>query len=127
MIGFLGRPAQEDALELLRFPGREPSQDDTPSLATQGRARAWDNEDREGRHSCWNTLLGISLELELKVSHCTGGPSEHGIGCGPGPVKVVNGLDLACEQVPCFLAHSAEFVEAELNGVKRLRKSLAKM
>ena len=54
---------------------------------------------------------------------------ELDVGHDPGAaVKVVNGVDLACEQVPCFLlAHSAEFVEAELNGAKRLRKSLAKM
>ena len=53
---------------------------------------------------------------------------ELDVGHDPGAaVKVVNGVDLACEQVPCFLTHSAEFVEAELNGVKRLRKSLAKM
>ena len=47
---------------------------------------------------------------------------ELDVGHDPGAAdKVVNGEDLACEQVPCFLAHSPEFVEAELNGVKRLR------
>ena len=46
---------------------------------------------------------------------------EKDVGHDPGAaVKVVNGVDLACEQVPCFLAHSAGFVEAELNGVKKV-------
>ena len=46
---------------------------------------------------------------------------------GHDPEAAVKVVDPACEQVPCFLAHSAELVEAELNGVKRLRKSLATM